>query len=333
MRDVAEQAGVSKTTVSHVINDTRFVEEETKQRVLQAIAELGYRPSTVARSLTTNRTDTVGVIVSDISNYFFGEVLLGVEDVLRPLDYALNICNTAEILEREAHYLDLLMRQRVDGIIAAAASQRWDILGEIETHRIPVVFLDRCFEGLDRPFVGVDNRQGAYLGTRHVIECGHHRIGILAGFQRLTTMRERLAGFCQALEEYDILLPQEWVVTSPLSVAAGRTAMQQLLTLPERPTAVFLNNNLLCLGALLAMRDLGLLCPEGVSVVCFDDHPWAAVSEPPLTVVRQPAQQLGQVAAEMLLSLINGEQPPQTRVLLECELIIRQSCCAPPSKP
>jgi LacI family transcriptional regulator len=193
--------------------------------------------------------------------------------------------------------------------------------------------LDRRFEGLDRPFVGVDNRQGAYLGTRHVIECGHRRIGILAGFQRLTTMRERLAGFCQALEENDILLPQEWVVTSHLSVEAGRKAMQQLLALPERPTAVFLNNNLLCLGALLAMRDLGLLCPEGVSVVCFDDHPWAAVSEPPLTVVRQPAEQLGQVAAEMLLSLINSEQPSETRVLLECELIIRKSCCVPPSEP
>lgn len=329
INDVAKRAGVSKTTVSHVINNTRFVEEETRQRVLQAIAELDYRPSSVARSLTTNRTETIGVIISDASNYFFGEVLLGIEDVLRPVNYGLIVCNTAEILEREAHYLDLLMRQRVDGIIAAATSQRWGILAQAEVRHTPVVFMDRSFEGLEGPFVGVDNKRGAYLGTRHLIECRHRQIGILAGFQRLSTMRERLAGFRQALQEHDIPLPEEWVVTSPLSIEAGREAMRQILTLPERPTAVFLNNNLLSLGGLLAIRELGLSCPEDISVVGFDDHPWAAVSDPPLTVVRQPAQQLGQVAAQVVLALINGEQPPESRVLLECEMIVRQSSCPP----
>ena len=326
VRDVAERAGVSTTTVSHVINETRFVEEETKQRVLQAIAELGYRPSMIARSLTTNRTQTVGVIVSDSSNYFFAEVLRGIEDVLRPEGYALLVCNTAEILERESHYLDLLLRQQVDGIIAAATSQRWDILTEVDIEHLPVVFVDRTFEGLDSPFVGVNNKMGAYQGTSHMIECGHRQIGILAGFQRLSTMRERLAGFRQALQEHDIPLPEKWVVTSPLSIEAGREAMRQILTLPERPTAVFLNNNLLSLGALLAIRELGLRCPDDISVVGFDDHPWAAVSDPPLTVVRQPAQQLGQAAAQMVLALIDGEQPPESCVILECELILRQSC-------
>jgi LacI family transcriptional regulator len=327
MSDVAAQAGVSKTTVSHVINDTRFVEEETKQRVLQAIAELGYRPSVVARSLTTNRTETVGVIVSDSSNYFFAEVLRGVEDVLRPENYALLVCNTAEILEREAHYLDILMRQRVDGIIAAATSRRWDELTEVEAQHIPVVFVDRIFEGLDDPFVGVDNQKGAHLGTKCIIDCEHRQIGILAGFQRLSTMRERLAGFRQALQEHDIPLPEEWVITSALSIEGGHEAMRQLLTLPERPTAVFLNNNLLALGALLALKELGLRCPEDVGLVGFDDHPWAAVSDPPLTVVRQPAGQVGRAAAEMLLALLNGEQIAEPRVILDCEVVLRQSCC------
>jgi LacI family transcriptional regulator len=332
--DVARQADVSKTTVSHVINNTRFVEEDTRQRVLQAIAELGYRPSAVARSLTTNRTQTVGVIVSDASNHFFAEVLQGIEDILRPMDYASIICNTCEILEHEAHYLDLLMRQRVDGIIAAATSQRWDVLTEFGIEHMPVVFVDRSFEGLDSPFVGVDNKRGAYQGVSHMIECGHRQIGILAGFQRLSTMRERLAGFRQALDDHDIPLPEKWVVTSPLSIEAGREAMRQILTLPERPTSVFLNNNLLSLGALLAIRELGLRCPDDISVVGFDDHPWAAVSDPPLTVVRQPAQQIGQAAAQMVLALINGEQPPEPRVLLECELVSRQSCCPPlPNTP
>ena len=327
MRDVAERAGVSKTTVSHVINETRFVEEETRQRVLQAIAELGYRPSVIARSLTTNRTQTVGVIVSDSSNYFFAEILRGIEDVLRPEGYALLVCNTAEILERESHYLDLLLRQQVDGIIAAATSQRWDILSEAEIADTPVVFLDREFEGLCGPFVGVDNTRGAYLGTTHLIECGHHRIGILAGFQRLSTMRERLAGFRQTLQEHSIPLNEEWVITSPLSIDAGQETMRQILTLPGHPTAVFASNNLLSLGALLAINEMGLRCPEKIALVGFDDHPWAAISDPPLTVVRQPAQQLGQVAAQMLITLINGEQLPAPRVILDCKLILRQSHC------
>ena len=192
INDVAKRAGVSKATVSHVINNTRFVEEETRQRVLQAIAELGYRPSSVARSLTTKRTETIGVIISDASNYFFGEVLLGIEDVLRPANYGLIVCNTAEILEREAHYLDLLLRQRVDGIIAAATSQRWDILAQAEVQHTPIVFVDRSFEGLGGPFVGVDNKGGAYLGTRHLIEFGHRQIGILASADQARAARALL---------------------------------------------------------------------------------------------------------------------------------------------
>jgi len=325
--DVARQAGVSKTTVSHVINETRFVEEETRQRVLQAIAELDYRPSSAARSLTTNRTETIGVVISDASNYFFGEVLRGIEDVFRPANYGIIVCNTAEILEREVHYLDLLLRQRVDGIVAAATSQRWSILTRAEIQHTPVVFMDRSFEGLERPFAGVDNKGGAYLGTRHLIECGHREVGILAGFQRLSTMRERLAGFRQALQESDIPLPDEWVVTSELSIEAGREAMRHILSLPDPPTAVFLSNNLLSLGALLAIRELDVRCPDDVALVGFDDHPWAAVSSPPLTVVRQPARQLGQAAAQMLLALINHEELPESRVILESEVIVRQSCC------
>jgi LacI family transcriptional regulator len=326
MRDVAGLAGVSKTTVSHVINSTRFVEEETRQRVLQAIAELGYRPSAAARSLTTKRTETIGVIVSDVSNHFFAEILRGIEDVVMPENYGLLVCNTAEVLEREAHYLDLLLRQRVDGIIAAATSQRWNALAQAQSQHTPIVFMDRSFADMNGPFVCVDNKQGAYLGVRHLIECGHRQIGILAGFQRLSTMRDRLAGFRQAMQDYAIPVSEKWVITSQLSIEAGCKVMRQLLSLPERPTAAFINNNLLALGALLAINELGVRCPEDIALVSFDDHPWAAVSDPPLTVVRQPAQQLGQVAAQILLDLIGDEQIPESHIILDCELVTRQSC-------
>lgn len=328
IRDVAKRAGVSTATVSHVINDTRFVEQDTKQRVLHAIEELKYRPSSVARSLTTNRTETVGVIIPDATNHFFGEVLRGIEDTLLPENYALFVCNTAETIEREAHYLDLLLRQRVDAIIAASTTQRWDVLTTIEKEHVPIVYLDRCVDNVEGPFVGVNNWGGAYLGTSYLIDCGHRRLGILAGFQGASPMRERLAGFRKALEANAIPLPEERViVTSQSSIEEGCRAMLEMLALPERPSAVFVNNNVLTLGALMAIRQIGVHCPEDISLVTFDDPQWAAVSDPPLTVIRQPTDQIGQVAAQMLLALLKGDQPVERHVTLECELIVRQSTC------
>jgi LacI family transcriptional regulator len=323
--DVARLAEVSKSTVSHVLNNTRNVENGTRERVLAAVDQLGYRPSVAARSLTTNRTRTVGMIISDASNFFFSEMLRGVEDVLHAAQYGLTVCNTDEVLEREAHYLDLLLRHRVDGIIAAATSQRWSALREAEAQHTPVVFVDRRFADLDGPYVGADNEGGAYMGTCHLMDRGYEEIGILAGFQRLSSMRERLAGCQRALREAGVPLRDDWTVASPLSVEAGRQSMLQLLSLPTRPRAVFVNNNLLTLGAMLAIKEAGLKCPEDVALVGFDDHPWAAVSDPPLTVVRQPARKVGSIAADILCALIDGREVERTSVVLPCDLVVRKS--------
>ena len=217
MADVAERAGVSKATVSHVINETRFVEEATKSRVREAIDALGYRPNVAARSLTTQRTRIIGLIISDVTNTFFGELTRGIEDALFANGYSLMLCNTNEVLEREEYYIDVLLRQGVDGIIAAAASQDWDALNEAAKLNIPIVMLDRTFENADSPYVGVNNSQGAYLGTRHLIERGYREIGILSGFQRLSTMRERLAGFEQAMAEANLPLRARLVHRQPLN--------------------------------------------------------------------------------------------------------------------
>jgi len=326
--DVAKKAFVSKTTVSHVLNGTRFVESETKQRVEQAIADLGYRPNALARSLTTNRTGTIGIIVSDASNYFFGELLRGAEDILRPANYASIICNTDEILEHEEHYLKLLLEQRVEGIIAAATSQQWASLHEAEHRHVPIIFVDRRFEGLQGPFVGADNVSGARKAATHLIDAGHRKIGIIAGFQRLSSLQERLEGFKQALAQHNISLPAEWEITGPLSIEAGRIATYQALTNPDRPTALFVSNNLLMLGALEAVKELGLRCPEDISLLGFDDHPWATVCAPPLSVVRQPAREIGRTAAHMLCALIGGSLVQEQLVQLPCELILRKSCCS-----
>lgn len=323
--DVARLAQVSKSTVSHVLNGTRFVEEATRQRVMEAVTHLDYRPSLAARSLTTKRTGTIGMVISDASNQFFSDMLRGVEDVLHAARYSLTVCNTDEVLAREAHYLDLLLEHQVDGIIAAATSQRWGALQEAAVQHTPIVFVDRHFPDLEGPYVGADNEGGAHLGMCHLIERGYREIGILAGFQRLSTMRERLAGAERALREAGIARPDEWVVTSQLSIAAAQETMCQLLSQPSRPRAIFVSNNLLMLGTLLAIKELGLRCPQDVALVGFDDHPWAAVSDPPLTVVRQPSRLLGSRAAEMLCALIDGRQPDKTSLILPCELVVRQS--------
>lgn len=325
MYDVAQRAGVSKATVSHVINDTRFVEQNTKQRVLEAIAVLDYRPNAAARSLTTRKTGIIGMVIADATNLFFSEMLMGVEEVVRSQNYGLVVCTTNEVLEHEDHYLNLLLGQRVDGIIAAATSQRWKALAAAEVQHTPVVYVDRTFEGMDGPFVGVDNYGGAAEGTRYLSKCGHKEIGLLAGLQRLSTMQERIVGFRQALSAADLPCNEEWIVTSEMSIESGKEAALTLLCQDDRPTAVFVNNNLLCLGALLALRELGLSCPNDVSLVSFDDHPWAAVSDPPMTVVRQPAWQVGRSAAELLCNLLSGLEISSNKVILPCEMVLRQS--------
>lgn len=326
MADVAERAGVSKATVSHVINETRFVEDATKSRVREAIDALGYRPNVAARSLTTQRTRIIGLIISDVTNTFFGELTRGIEDALFANGYSLMLCNTNEVLEREEYYIDILLRQGVDGIIAAAASQDWDALNEAAKLNIPIVMLDRTFENADSPYVGVNNSEGAYLGTGHLIESGYRKIGILSGFQRLSTMRERLAGFEQALAEANLPLRANWRIDSPLTIEDGRLAMQHLMSQAERPRAVFISNNLLSLGALMELREMELVCPDDVAIVGFDDHPWAQVSDPPLTVVRQPTYAIGETAARKVLQALNDGDGEASSALFDCQLVMRQSC-------
>lgn len=325
--DVAKLAEVSKSTVSHVINNTRFVEATTKQRVLDAIEQLNYSPSKAAQSLTTNKTHTVGVIVSDITNHYFGELVLAIETVFNAANYSVIVCNTNEQLERERVALNLLTSQRVDAIIAAATSENWDELMETGLKGIPVVFLDRVFDEFgDDAYVGANNHAGAYMATEHLIAHGHKHIGILAGFQRLSSMRERLQGYKNAMLDHDMGLRDEWIVPSGLSVDAGYRATQHLMSLPERPTALVINNNLLSLGAITCLKDLNVSVPDDVALVGFDDHPWAAVSAPPLTIVKQPVQRLGQTAAELALQLMQGDNLKHQNIVLDCELVIRESC-------
>ncbi len=326
IRDVARHANVSVATVSHVLNHTRYVSPETRAAVLAAIKTLRFHPNHIARSLSMQRTNTIGMVVGHISNPFFSEMILGAEAILHPLGFSLFLCNSEEDVAREEHYLNLLLSRRVDGIIAAATSEQWATLEILEALNIPIVFIDRTFTGIKGPFVGVDNAAATYQAVHHLIEDGHHAIGILAGMERMSTMQERYQGYLRALHDHGIDPLPQWSCYGNLSIAEGYHCAQTLLDAEPRPTALFANNNLLLLGALQLIKERKLRCPEDIGVAGFDDPPWSALVTPAPTVVRQPTFAIGRTAAELLIKRIEGHDLPDRLYLLQTELIIRESC-------
>jgi LacI family transcriptional regulator len=328
IREVAKRAGVSIATVSHVFNSTRPVSDEVRHRVQQAATELRYYPNFLARSLTTKKTGTVGMVVSHMSNPFFAELIHSVEKTLSAQQYNLMICNTEDNPYKEEEYLHLLMAKRVDGIMAAVASEKWATLQVAEDVNFPLVYVDLRVEGVRGPVVCGANEQGAYQGVAHLIADGHRSIGILAGVPGMSTMRDRHAGYRRAIAEAGLSIDDRLAKFSRLDVESATHQMTALLAEDPRPTAVFLNNNLLALGALIALQQLGLTCPEDVALVSFDDAPWMRVADPPLTVLRQPNYEMGSLAAQLLLRQLRGEPVPRTTITLQPELIIRQSCRA-----
>jgi DNA-binding LacI/PurR family transcriptional regulator len=191
--------------------------------------------------------------------------------------------------------------------------------------QIPIVFVDRKFEGMTGPFIGADNAGGAARAAQLLHDRGHRQIGVISGPASLSTMSERLHGFRQQLAAGGVDLPDDWVTQTPTRIEDGKQAAQQLLTLDDRPTALFANNYFHSLGALLAIKESGLRCPQDIALIGFDDHPWAAVSSPPLTVIRQPGRKMGYAAAETLLKMIRGEVVLDTKQIFECELVLRNS--------
>lgn len=350
-KDVAKRAGVSIATVSHVINGTRFVSDETREKVLEAIAALNYRPNAVARGLVTNSTRIVGLVVSDITNPFFTAVARGVEDEMISRGYSTIFCNTDEDPQREEDYLHLLATQQIDGLIIAPTGVRGRSLLAFAESDVPIVQLDRQCPGLEAPLIGVDNESGAYQAIQYLISLGHRRIAYLMGIETVSTQIERLNGWKRALQDANLPLDEELIIRADprfygvvpsnsgsvvrpaprrQTMPSAYEALQDILRMPDRPSALFVATNQLTSGTLYALRECNLRCPEDISIIGFDDHDWAPLFNPPLTVVGQPTYRLGQAAARLLMQLINGEHgqaPPP----LPVQLVVRGSCGAPPN--
>jgi len=326
IKDIARAAGVSTATVSHVFNRTRHVSETVRQQVMDAAAQLDYHPNYFARSLTTMKSGTIGIVILDITNPFFAEVVRGCEAALRPYGYNLVVCNTDGHMDTEEEYLRLLISKRVDGIIAAVTSDKWDALRMATTHGLPVIFVDHMAAGLEGRLVCVDNERGTYQCVSHLIEDGHDRIGILVGPTVIGSMRERLVGYRRALNEHGIGVDERLVKHTQTDVESAAGGMDELLSEAPRPSAVFLSNNIMALGALTALRRRGLSCPSDIALAAFDDVAWMQIADPPLTTVRQPTQDLGALAGRLMMQLIQGEKVPESAIMLQPKLIIRESC-------
>jgi LacI family transcriptional regulator len=327
MRDVAERAGVSVATVSYVINGTRRVAPDTLARVRRAMAELDYQPNAVAQSLRTRTTHVIGVLVSDITNPFFATLVRGVEDAAVAAGYSVLVCNSDEDPDKANSYMRLLLRRRMDGLlIAPVRDGASPAIQELARRRMPVVFIDRKAAGVLADAVLSDNVGGAYQATRHLIERGHRRIGILLGIPGATTTEERFAGYRRALEEARIPFREELVAWGSYRVEGGRQGAAQLLSLPEPPTAIFSTNNQMTVGVLRELFLRHIPVPDKVAVVGFDDLEWAEMFIPPLTVVAQNPYEIGRRAFELLLARLNNPSAEEFQeIRVPVELRVRGS--------
>ncbi len=326
IKDVAQRAGVSPTTVSHVINETRFVSEELRARIYQAINKLDYRPNAIARSLRCKKTQTIGMIIPDIAYPFLAEVARGVEDSGFKLGYNVILCDSNGALERETAYIDLLREKQVDGIILVAAGESSRHVETLIKQGMPVISVDRELPGLEVDSVFADNLQGGYQATEYLIQLGHRRIGCITGPPDLSISSQRISGYRQALKRYDIPLCDELVVISDFRYQEGYRATRQLLALNEPPTAIFACNDIMAVGAICAAKDKGLGVPEGIAIIGFDDIALASFISPRLTTVSQPKHEMGAIAVELLVERIKEKSQSFTKVILPVHLVVRESC-------
>jgi LacI family transcriptional regulator len=326
IRDVAKRAGVAPITVSRVINNSGYASQETRARVEAAVAELGYVPNTLARSLRSRRTNTLALVLTDITNPFWTTVARGVEDTASDAGFNVIFCNTDESEAEQHKYLRVLLQKQVDGVLLVPARSTSEPIEFIQEQRTPVVVLDRWVPDARADVVRCDSEGGAYQLVRLLLSLGHRRIALLSGPPGVSTAEDRIAGYRRALAEAGLRGGAELVHDGEFTQASGYEMARQALAAKPRPTALFAGNNFIAIGALRALRDAGLGVPEDVALVGFDDLPAALVIEPFLTVAAQPAYEMGQRATALLLARLSGQAPEAYQeIVLPTEVIVRQS--------
>lgn len=323
IKDVARHANVSISTVSHVVNRTRFVSDKARADVEAAIRALDYVPSAVARSLKSKTTKTLGMLIPNCSNPYFAEIVRSVEDHCFASGYTLILCNTDDEPRRQSVYLQVLAEKRVDGLIIISTGETSDLHDLLQGLTTPTVLLDREVTHVHCDLVETAHLLGGQVATEHLVALGHRHIACIGGPADLSPSAQRIQGWRNALAAAGLADDLLW--HSDFSSQGGFTAMQEILQSAHRPTAVFVCNDLMGIGALSAAHEAGLRVPQDLSVIGFDDIELARFTSPPLTTIVQPKQRIGQLAVDMLLERIQGGRLDAKQILLQPELVVRAS--------
>ncbi|SFH84550.1 transcriptional regulator, LacI family [Collimonas sp. OK307] len=327
IKDVARTAGVSYTTVSHVLNQTRPVSADARARVLAAVESLAYVPSALARSLKSKATGSIGLIIPNNTNPYFSEVARGIEDSCYAAGYSVILCNSDDDPAKQRDYLNVLLTKRCDGLIVATLAQTDGEL--LHKMKVPTVLLDRAPKDMAIDLVAVDNAAGGALAAAHLLSLGRRRIACIGGPQDIAISRERIGGLRQTLLAAGAELPETLLAYADFTSAGGYLAARNLLALSEAPDAIFCCNDLMAIGALRAAAERGIAVPEALAVVGFDDIDLAQFVHPTLTSVAQNTRRLGQLTAECLLQRIATPDRPLQRISIAPELHIRDSTVKP----
>lgn len=331
IKDVALKAEVSVTTVSHVVNDTRHVSAKVRERVELAIRELGYVPNAMARSLKSNTTSTLGMLIPNSSNPYFAEIVRIVEDRCFGAGYTLVLCNTDDEPRRQSVYLQVLAERRIDGLIVVSTGESGDndLAKQLNGLRVPTVLVDREIANPVCDLVETAHMQGGLLAVRHLLSLGHKRIACIGGPVGVMPSEQRIEGWRMALAEAgatpDIAKADTLLWRGGFTSQGGYEAMHAILRTEQKPSAVFVCNDLMAIGALRAAHESGVRVPDELSIVGFDDIELSAYTSPALTTVAQPKERIGALAVDMLLERVGGKRRDARKVVLQPELCVRAS--------
>jgi LacI family transcriptional regulator/LacI family repressor for deo operon, udp, cdd, tsx, nupC, and nupG len=328
LKEVAKKANVSITTVSRVINDPEKVNTETRERVREAMEALNFQPNRVAQRLRGNkgRSRLLGLIIPDIQNQFYSSIVRGIEDMSYGKDYAIILCNTDENPEKEKFYLDVLKSESVDGIILPPIRQNGNLIRELLEAKIPVICFDRKLSSESIDTVIVDNEMGGYMAASHLLEAGHKKIAVITSSLQFTSFEDRLRGYENALVDSGIEINEKLIKKGDHRKSeTGKMLTLQLLDQNPKPTAIFVLNNQMALGAIEAINERKLKIPDDISIVGFDDIQWARVISPSITVIRQPAYEMGRRIAELFFQKVKDPEREPVQIILQPKLIVRQS--------
>lgn len=322
--DIARIAKVSKATVSRVINNkSEGVGFETAQRIRDIIDELGYRPNSLARSIVNSKAKMLGLVIPDITNPFFPNLVRGIEDYANSNGYTVFLCNTDNDPDKEEQYLLSLIDKRVDGIILASTSSQSSTLEQLNKYNIPFVLVDRPLTNDIDLGVYANNYKGVYAAVEHLIKCGHTSIAFLGGTKKVITTNERFEGFRDALRDANITLDKSLIKFGDYSIASGITMMEKLIDEKAKFTAVMAGNDLIAIGAVKALRLQGIRIPEDCEIIGFDGIELTEIFDPSISTVVQPIYEIAIESAKLLIGKINGEITCSRKIIVEPTLVLR----------